>query len=129
MKGSAVIQIDSETVRAFLEKIVEGNAGSFIKKIFDSSSKLRFYDNKIELSVLFFKFYAKLVQFPSTLCGVYEFEHNIPAEKLNISKLPQNIKIKDNKLYFFVPENVLTQNLIIRSMKISDNKIYIELTY
>ena len=129
MKGSAVIQIDSETVRAFLEKIVEGNAGSFIKKIFDSSSKLRFYDNKIELSVLFFKFYAKLVQFPSTLCGVYEFKHNIPAEKLNISKLPQNIKIKDNKLYFFVPENVLTQNLIIRSMKISDDKIYIELTY
>ncbi|WP_129409220.1 hypothetical protein [Marinitoga lauensis] len=84
------ISIDRDFIVDILNRIIKFSSSEFIRKIFNLSTKISFKDNSIVIRVLLFKYIIRISKIPEMLCGIYEFEHNLPLNFIDQKKY-QNI--------------------------------------
>ncbi|BBE30334.1 hypothetical protein OSSY52_04750 [Tepiditoga spiralis] len=123
----AYFKIDSKTLKKIISETLK-NKSPFLKLLFNSTTKLIFENDTIKINALMFKYYIKIKEKPYYLNGTYMFEHNLPLDKINTKSLPQNIKITSSMMAVYVPENLITKNIVLKNLTFDDDKIIVELT-
>lgn len=121
------IIIDKNMIMDIISGIIKYGTNEIIRKIFNTITDIRFIKNKIEIKVLFLKYYISILNIPEKLSGVLEFEHNLPINKIDKKKVPKNIYIDKNKLYLYIPNNIITRNIYIQELSFDSDKITIRL--
>ncbi|SHF14586.1 hypothetical protein SAMN02745164_01878 [Marinitoga hydrogenitolerans DSM 16785] len=121
------IKIEKDFIMDILNGIVKYSTSDIIRKIFNLSTKIKFRNNIIEIRVLLFKYYIKILKKPEFISGIFEFEHNLPISTINQNKLPKYIKLEKKKLYLYIPENFLSKNLHLKEFTFDNDEIIIKL--
>ncbi|MBM7558774.1 hypothetical protein [Marinitoga litoralis] len=121
------IIIDKNMIMDIISVIIKYETNEIIRKIFNTITDIRFIKNKIEIKVLFLKYYISILNIPEKLSGVLEFEHNLPINKIDKKKVPKNIYIDKNKIYLYIPNNIITRNIYIQELSFDSDQITIKL--
>ncbi|KAF2955675.1 hypothetical protein [Marinitoga sp. 38H-ov] len=121
------IIVDKYMIMDILNGIIKYTTYDIIRKIFNMITNVRFMKNKIEIKVLFIKYFISIDNIPEKLNGILEFKHNLPIDKINKGKLPKNIYIDKNKIYVYIPDNIITRNIYFEEISFDNDQIIIRL--
>lgn len=121
------LEVDSETIKNFISKIIQNKSSDIFKQLFNKTTKINFDQNTASFKVVIFKYFLKIIKIPENINGTFLFEHNLPLTFFNLDNIPDYITIDKTTITLNLPENVFFKNMKIKEIYLRNNDLKVDL--